>query len=261
MLPSSRGTLYPGRLPNFHRLEPQPGARALVRWFWISSWNLPDGSVSRQQLIAFPALNLVVESGLVGLAGPTTRTSHRDLSGRGWVVGALLRPAAVPAFTDDPASLRDEYVALTEPGLHARVRESLGDAPSERGRRAASAALADWLIARVGDPTRDALQANRMVELAEADPGLLRVGELAERLCTSERTLQRLAARYVGLGPAALIRRRRLQDAAERIRADPDTDLASLAAELGYTDQAHLTNEFTRVLGLSPAGYRRHASG
>ena len=100
-----------------------------------------------------------------------------------------------------------------------------------------------------------------MAELAEADPGLLRVGELAERLGTSERTLQRLAARYVGLGPAALIRRRRLQEAAERIRADPDADLASLAAELGYTDQAHLTNEFTRVLGLSPAGYRRDAVG
>lgn len=261
MLPSSRGTLYPKRLPDLHRLEPPPGARALVRWFWISSWNLSDGSVSRQQLIAFPALNLVVESTMVGLSGPTTRTSHRDLSGHGWVVGALLRPAAVPAFTDDPASLRDEYVALAEPELHARVGESFGDPPSERGRRAASEVLADWLIARVGDPTPDALQANRMVELAEADPGLLRVGELAERLGTSERTLQRLASRYVGLGPAALIRRRRLQEAAERIRADPDADLASLAAELGYTDQAHLTNEFTRVLGLSPAGYRKDAVG
>ena len=96
---------------------------------------------------------------------------------------------------------------------------------------------------------------------AEADPGLLRVSDLAERLGVSERTLQRLAARYVGLGPAALIRRRRLQEAAERIRTDPDADLASLAAELGYTDQAHLTNEFTRVLGLSPAGYRRDAAG
>ncbi len=261
MLPSSRGTLYPKRLPDFHRLEPPDGAEELVRWFWISSWNLSDGSVSRQQLIGFPALNLVVESAMVGLSGPTTRASHRDLSGRGWVVGALLRPAAVPGFSDDPASLRDEYVALAEPDLHARVAEAFGDPLSGQGRRAASDVLADWLARRVGEPAPDALLANRMVALVEADPDLLRVGELADRLGVSERTLQRLATRYVGLGPAALIRRRRLQEAAERIRTDPDTDLASLAAELGYADQAHLTNEFTRVLGLSPAGYRRDATG
>ncbi|MCB0910533.1 MAG: AraC family transcriptional regulator [Propionibacteriaceae bacterium] len=261
MLPSSRGTLYPKRLPDFHRLEPPAAASALVRWVWISSWNLSDGSVSRQHLIGFPALNLAVESTMVGLSGPTTRTSHRDLSGRGWVVGALLRPAAVPAFTDDPASLRDQYVALVEPELHARVTDAFGDPSTGATRQEAADALADWLAARVGEPGPDALLANRLVELAESDPDLLRVGDLAARLGVSERTLQRLATRYVGLGPAALIRRRRLQEAAERIRTDPDADLASLAAELGYADQAHLTNEFTRVLGLSPAGYRRDAAG
>lgn len=251
---TSRGPLFPERLPEFHRLPPADGVQQLVRWFWISQWDLPDGEVSRQQLIAYPALNLVVESGLVGLSGPTTRTSHRDLSGRGWAVGALLRPAAVAAFTAAPITLRDRYEVLAEPGLHAAVAAALDH--TDAGRRAAADALGEWLARRVGAPEADALLAGRLVELAET-PGLDRVGDLASALSVSERTLQRLAARYVGLSPAALLRRRRLQEAAERIRTAPELDLATLAAELGYADQAHLTNDFVRVLGLTPGSYRR----
>jgi AraC-like DNA-binding protein len=258
MLPSSRGTLFPRELPEFHRLPPGTQVEHLVRWFWITRWNLPDGEISRQQVISYPALNLVVEDGGVGLAGPGTRVGHRDLFGSGWAVGVLLRPAAVPAFTDDPGALRDRYEPLDEPALHAEVAAVMAD-PSPAGRTVAAAALSAWLVARVGEPGDDALLANRLVAAAE-DPAVQRVGTLAGRLATSERTVQRLARRYVGLTPAALIRRRRVQEAAERLRDDPGTDLAALATELGYTDQAHLTNEFSRVLGSSPAGYRRVAA-
>jgi AraC-like DNA-binding protein len=258
MLPSSRGTLYPRELPEFHRLPPSAEVEHLVRWFWITRWSLPDGIVSRQQVIGYPAVNLVVEDGGVGLAGPGTRAGHRDLSGTGWAVGVLLRPAAVPAFTADPGSLRDRYEPLMEPELHAGVTTAMADS-SAAGRASAAAVLSAWLAGRVGEPGVEALLANRLVAEAEA-PGVRRVGTIAERLATSERTVQRLARRYVGLTPAALIRRRRLQEAAERLRDDPATDLAALASELGYADQAHLTNEFTRVLGSSPSDYRRSAA-
>ena len=64
-----------------------------MSWFWIPRWNIAPGRTSRQHVLAFPASNLVVESaspehprGRVGLAGPTTVRSHRDLSGQGWAV-------------------------------------------------------------------------------------------------------------------------------------------------------------------------------
>lgn len=256
MLPSSRGTLFPKRLPDFHRLPPPPDADELVGWFWITSWSLPDGSVSRQNVIGFPTFNLVVEPTLVGLAGPTTRASHRDLSGQGWAVGALLKPAAIPALTSDPVGLRDRYEPVDAADLLARVSGVLADGVTERTRAAAAAAVSSWLVEKVGELDEEAQLANRLAELAGTDAALLRVGDLAARLGVSERTVQRLSRRYIGLSPAALIRRRRLQEAAERIRNDPSADLAAVAADLGYVDQAHLTNEFTRVLGFTPAGYR-----
>ena len=52
------------------------------------------------------------------------------------------------------------------------------------------------------------------------------------------------------MGPSHLIRRRRLQDAAAQIRDDPYADLSTIVADLGYTDHAHLTNDFRNRLGL-----------
>ncbi|WP_347351322.1 helix-turn-helix domain-containing protein [Intrasporangium sp.] len=256
MSDSSRGLLFPGRLPTFRRV-PAPGPVAhLVRWFWIPEWDLPHGRTSRQEVVAYPASNLVVEPHLVGLAGPTTRVSHRDLTGHGWAVGALLRPAAVPALLVDPAAARDRYLPLDLPDLHAAVADVMrGPDTADRPARAV-AAFAGWLLARAPETGEDARLANSLADLADTDRTVLRVEDLAEALGVSTRTVQRLARRYVGMPPAAMIRRRRLQEAAERIRAEPDTDLAAIAADLGYADQAHLTNDFRAVLGHTPGRYR-----
>ncbi|HQV19365.1 MAG TPA: helix-turn-helix domain-containing protein, partial [Gordonia sp. (in: high G+C Gram-positive bacteria)] len=55
----------------------------------------------------------------------------------------------------------------------------------------------------------------------------------------------------------AIIRRYRLQEGAARLRAEPDTAVGDVAADLGYADQAHFTSDFTRTLGMSPTAYRR----
>ncbi|NYT92938.1 helix-turn-helix transcriptional regulator [Salinispora sp. H7-4] len=232
----------------------------LVRWFWIPEWCLPAGQTSRQQLIAFPACNLVVEPAGVGLAGPTTRSSYRDLTGTGWAVGALLRPAAAPHFTGAPAALRDRYQLLDLPVLRERVgRAMLGSQDPPTRHRQAVDAFATWLTGTVPPPQHEALLANRMADLIDGDPTVRTVEDVARHLRLSARSVQRLAARFVGLPPAVMIRRRRLQDAAQRLRNDPEMTLADVAADLGYSDQAHLANEFRSVLGLTPGAYRREA--
>lgn len=258
--PSSRGTLFPGRLPpRFRRVPAGEDAAECVAWWWISEWSLPPGETSTQHLLAFPASNLAVETDLVGYAGPTTRASSRILTGSGWVLGALLRPAAVPAFTADPARLRDSYVPLDDPAaidLHAAVAAFVDDDLA-----GAIPTVTTWIARRVGPLTEDARLANRMVDVAGADADVTTVADLAARLHVSERTLHRLAARYVGLTPHAILRRRRLQEAAQAVRDEPDRPLADIATAHGFVDQAHLTREFRRLLGRSPAAYRAEAGG
>ena len=252
-----RGILYPVRLPTFVRLPPPDAVAALVRWFWIPEWDIAPGRVSRQHLLPFPACNLVVGPDAVELSGPATRRSHKDLTGSGWAVGALLRPAAVPAFTPAPADLQDLAEQIKAPDLHVRVTEAMTSAGDRHS--LAVNAFAHWLAATVPPPGPEGLLANTMADLIDADPSVLRVEDVATRLHVSTRTVQRLARRYVGLPPLTMIRRRRLQEAAQQLRIHPDTNLAELAAHLGYADQAHLTSDFSTILGLTPGVYRGSA--
>jgi AraC-like DNA-binding protein len=256
-----RGVLYPARLPTFDRLPAPEAVAQLVRWFWIPEWRIQPGRSSRQHVIAFPACNLVVEPEAVGFAGPTTRSSYRDLTGTGWAVGALLRPAAVPHFVADPAALRDTYEKMDFPVLHQLVcRAMTGPGDGQTRRRRAVDAFSTWLAAEVPPPDHEALSANTMAAAIDSDPAIRTVKDATALLHISARSMQRLASRYVGLTPSAMIRRRRLQEAAERLRTEPDTTLAAVAADLGYSDHAHLANEFRSVLGLTLSGYRQRVA-
>ncbi len=259
MVDRTRGVLYPARLPSFHRVPPPAGAAALVSWFWIPEWSLPDGEVSRQEIVSYPAVNLVVAPEGVSISGATTRSSTRELRGSGWAVGALLRPAAVPALTDDPPALIDAEHSFDAPELHAAVTTAMRTAPERRER--AVAVFSAWLSQRVGPVGAAGRQANAMLDVLLGEGAALMPEEAATRLALSVRTLQRLTHRTVGLSPGAIIRRRRLQEAAQRLREQPETDLTALAAALGYADHAHLTRDFAAVLGLPPRDYRARVSG
>jgi AraC-like DNA-binding protein len=96
-----------------------------------------------------------------------------------------------------------------------------------------------------------------IADLISSDRSIIRVEQVADRLHISLRGVQRLARRYVGLPPLAMIRRYRLQEVAQRLREDPALTIAQTAAELGYADQAPLSSDFRRVFGFNPAEYRR----
>jgi AraC-like DNA-binding protein len=257
MTGSYKGILYPARLPSFHRLPAPEAVTNLVQWFWIPEWDIEPGRTSRQHLIAFPTSNLVVQKDVVEFAGPTTRRSHRDLSGRGWAVGALLRPALVPRFTDDPGSLRDAQIQLPLADLHALVSGAMSGTDPEGRRHKAVEAFTGWLVSQGAEVSEEGNLANEMMDVIGASSDVTRVEDVAARLFVSPRTLQRVAKRYIGLSPSTLIRRRRLQEAADRSRTDPAADLAVIAAELGYSDHAHLANDFQRFLGFTPSNYRQ----
>lgn len=257
------GVLYPQRLPEFHRIAPPTEIEHAVSWFWIPEWDLPPGEESRQELLPFPACNLVIESEAAIATGPSTRRSERVLSGRGWAVGALIRPAAAPALVPDLARLRDGARPLDEPELRTAVAAAMSDpaAGGETRRAAAVEAFAEWIAAHASAPPpgSSAALANELGD-ALADPSITRVDELAPRLHASTRTLQRLAERHFGLPLHAMIRRRRLQEAAERLRNDPNASVGRLASELGYADHAHFTTDFTALLGVAPSRYRQRVS-
>ena len=83
------------------------------------------------------------------------------------------------------------------------------------------------------------------------------VGDVAARLGVGERQLLRRCRAAAGYGPATLRRVLRFRRFVARVDAGEGRpggpDLARLAADTGYADQAHLTHECARLAGLPPA--------
>ena len=52
-----------------------------------------------------------------------------------------------------------------------------------------------------------------------------------------------------------MIRRYRLLEAAEAVAHGTPVVWADVARQLGFSDQAHLTRDFTAAFGVSPARY------
>jgi len=59
-----------------------------------------------------------------------------------------------------------------------------------------------------------------------------------------------------GLSPHQYLIARRL-DIAKRLLLDPARSVAEIAATVGFSDQAHMTTTFSRLLGYTPGHWRR----
>jgi AraC-like DNA-binding protein len=178
------------------------------------------------------------------VVGANTRAFLVSLPAGTRVVGARFRPGAAPSLLGVSA----EEVLDLRPGVDEvladdgrRLEERL-DAGVDRVE-----VLLDALEARARALPDPLVQA-AVVRLAEPRAGVV---EVARELAVSERQLRRRVAAAVGYGPKRLARVLRLQSALGAARAGED--LARVAFDAGYADQAHFSNECTELAGAPPS--------
>ncbi|WP_199430278.1 AraC family transcriptional regulator [Qaidamihabitans albus] len=82
--------------------------------------------------------------------------------------------------------------------------------------------------------------------------GRLRVETLAGELGWSRRHLGERFRRELGVSPKQAARVLRFERTARSLRRRAEVDLAGLALDCGYYDQAHLTNEWRALAGCPP---------
>ena len=257
----------PASTPVFDVRRYPPGA-GLEPWFeqlWTVDWDLGEADAHESSVISFPALHLTAEWGDPGelrhglplpatlLHGVVSSVFRVQLRGAGGVVGARFAPGGFRAWTGVQARpLRDRAVPaldLLGPGL-GPLHEGLHALPPARRATAFADRLRGWQPRAA--PEEDLADLLRRMA---TDPTLVRVEQVGELSGWSMRTLQRRFAAELGVPPKWVLARYRLQEAALALEQDPAVDLAALAVRLGWYDQAHLTNDFRRMLGETPAQY------
>jgi AraC-like DNA-binding protein len=174
------------------------------------------------------------------LAGPDTGPVAVGVTGQ--LRGIRFWPGAgvLPVPLSELQNQRADLAELL-PGV---ARELPYDLPPER--------VTQRLIGLVGDAGHDPVVTYAAGMLR--DPRVS-AAEIEAVTGLSRRQLRRRFHQRVGYGPKTLQRVLRFHRFVSRV--EDTADLASLAAELGYADQAHLTRECVEFSGQTPLALRR----
>ena len=181
----------------------------------------------------------------------TARQPRREGSSRG--VQFDLEPPAARALLGVPAGeLAERTVALEDligPNA-ARLAERLHAAPDPGGRFAVLDEVLIDALARARTAPRPDVE--RAWGLLRASGGRMRIDALAAALGCSRRHLVKQFHREVGVSPKVAARLIRFEAVRHRVGSAP---LARLAAEHGFSDEAHLAREFRSLGGASPTEF------
>ena len=175
------------------------------------------------------------------IAGPDTSARVHDRAPGELRIGIRFRPGAGGGAVGIPLDeLRDQQV-------EARDIAPTFDVPGDL----APAAVVRQLVQAAAGRRPDPIVLAAAPRVADGQ-----VAALAREFAISERQLRRRFHAAVGYGPGTLARILRFGRFLSLLDGGRD-DLAGLAFEAGYADQAHLSRETRRLAGLSPAGLVR----
>ena len=223
--------------------------KAGLHCLWVSV--APECQAEAVQVLPDACTDLIWQSGVGAfVAGPDTGPAPTEWRPGSVLVGARFRPGAGGAALGVPLSeVLDQRMDVDDlPGVpRGRLPGSLS--PEEAMRRVAAIA-AQMVTER--PPDRLVLETTRLL----GRPGA-RAELVAGQLGIGERQLRRRCQAAVGYGPRMLNRVLRFRRFVSRIDAGGAVDLATIAVEAGYADQAHLTRESNELAGLTPAALAR----
>ena len=257
---NSRGILQPAAAgQKFHitRHLPSPGLQMFIERYWLIRWDLRDDTPHTQETIGYPCVNLVFEADNTRIYGVVTGKFTRHLEGRGAVVGVKFRPGAFYPFLGASVStLTDTSIAAgCVFGDECRTLEQAVFSRDDDGARIGL--VEEFLHDRLPAYDENITLVNAVIDCIIANQSINRVEDVASRVNMSKRSLQRLFNQYIGASPKWVIRRFRLQEAAERLAQGDIADWPGLAVELGYFDQAHFIKDFKTLIGVPPTEYVR----
>ena len=231
---------------------------ACIEHFWLVEWDLRGKEPEFAETLPHPSVHMIFEQdGKSHVRGPSRSKFSRLLNDRGGIFAVKFTPAGFRPFANSAVrTLTDRTVSLREVfGADGDVLDRA--ILSERADASRIALIEDFLRGRNSALDENVPRVNEMVYSVADDRSILSVEHLADRYAYTTRTLQRLFATYVGVSPKWVIQRYRLHEAAALLSEGRAIKYASLAADLGYSDQAHFVRDFKGIVGVTPAAFAK----
>lgn len=259
-----------GFLPDYvnEQFPPGPGLEQVAYGIWDVRAHAPAVQVMPTlQLLPEVTVSLAFQYGaplLVSLAGRSrllashitgAHDSAVQLCGTGAIGSVVVKLTpwgAAQLFRTDMQALASRHTDLRDVVSEAevdRIEQQLAEACSAVQRVELVRA---WIRSRLDKREADTLVRWAFREIGTRG-GAMRTAELAAQLALSERQLERRFLSSVGMPPKAVSRVVRLH----RITTYFHTgrSWADIAAEAGFSDQAHMVREFRAMTGQTPSRF------
>jgi AraC-like DNA-binding protein len=260
---------------------PPPHLRPFVKLLWASA---PEGSPTerpgaREHVLPTGGMHLVFRlsgpplklfsgtgdaqgqtCGYAIVGGARAAFYMRDVSVATRSVGAQLQPGAARALLGAPEdALTGQHTPLDALWGTRQANAALEQIHAAGGLEQQLAAFTALLTQRVIDSLSAGLHglhpaiAATLGPLARENPS---IAGLVTRSGYSHRRFIALFRGAIGLSPKAYARVMRF-DRALALAADPAQGWVDIALTAGYSDQAHLSREFSALAGMSPQAWRQ----
>jgi hypothetical protein len=235
----------------------RPASGRLSRLFCrVWSHRLPDEFEAQVTVVPDGCSDLIWTGGQLMVIGPDRTAAFPALAPGETVLGLRFRPGAALRWLDVPLS---ELVGQAVP-----LRELRDDVQTIEERLAEeNCPAARQILFRMwaGDEASAAADPQSEMEALFGSLGGGASPDLPARKTFGERTLRRRSRDHFGYGPKTLERILRLQRFLRLMRQPASGNLAILALEAGYADQAHMTRDVKELTTLTPREIRGQLCG
>ena len=254
--PFTSTPMVPSIRPCHLELAPPDALKSAIKCFWYDRRDagtlhqpfevLPDGYA--EIIFHFGDMDTLPSPFLMGLLNQPVTLAIR---GRLDIIGIRCYPWAVFDLLGHPAGTAGVHiVGHSVAALHATLKQCV---EADRIDEALHHVERHFVRTRT---TVDRMLARAGAAMHEAN-GVLTVSDVAAAAHASVRTLERKFKRSSGHTVKAVCGLMRFEQVRNALFQRPHENIAGLAHALGYVDQSHLSREFKRYSGTTPAAFAR----
>lgn len=232
----------------FKRYPPCEQLRDIVDLFWSIEWSLGD-QVLEQEILPNPHVNMVFDDNGQYVEGVVKSYFSYTLRGAGSILGVKFKVGGFNTiFPMDVGELTNKKIALNN--FTSENWDLYGMTTSDK------ISFIESKLIKMRQGTFDPLASNMVAYIRSQQ--IYKVEDLCSRFNLSLRQVQRIFKSQVGVNAKWVIRIFRLQELKVLLENQLTVDWPGLAYQLGYSDQAHMINDFKRVVGKTPKDFKEN---
>ena len=240
---------------SLHCYKPGTTEAPLLDHYFVSRWDVPKGhTYTASDIITSPTAHMTIfpdKAVLSILLGKRSITGK----GKGLMAGIKFHPGIIHAYNKGltPQLINNPMPASS---IFSEIDSNFVEAIKTMTDEEIIANLEKIIRAHSITPGKQITMLTTILREMRAHKHIITVADVARHCHIPERTLQHLFKTYLGLFPKWFLTRNRLLGVlqeAHNSRTKPQW--TKIAANLGYSTQAHFTTEFKRTIGVTPSEY------